>query len=182
MPKDHARKKALASLKEELGIKHADAIALLDHPDPDERQTLAEYLAEYIDINTYAEAVAYLEQERPLNELLCEKCGWTVRMVCPECPGCGCYNGRCSGWRHSEYQDEMDAATGDYDPDSGIYCEDCGAGSSSPYDDCTCYYDDEDEGQEHEAAPAPDPERVELPFPGGWGSSSGPFSTSGWSS
>ncbi|MFK0252069.1 hypothetical protein [Streptomyces sp. NPDC090445] len=24
-------------------------------------------------------------------------------MVCPDCPGCGCYTGRCSGWRHGEY-------------------------------------------------------------------------------
>ncbi|MFC8981028.1 hypothetical protein ACFU3J_08335 [Streptomyces sp. NPDC057411] len=65
MPKNHARKKALADIKDELGIKHTCAIALLDHPDADERAILERYLAEYIDINTYREAVDYLEQERP---------------------------------------------------------------------------------------------------------------------
>lgn len=142
MPKNHARKKALAALKDELGIKHACAIALLDHPDADERDTLVEYLETYVDINTYREAVDYLEQERndPRNQTLCETCGWTVGMVCPECPGCGCYNSQCSGWRHHEYQAEMDAATGEYDPDSDPYgCEECGAGGSGdPYGECVC--------------------------------------------
>ncbi|WP_030756644.1 DUF6292 family protein [Streptomyces sp. NRRL F-5135] len=64
MPKDHARKKALTDLKDELGIKHACAIALLDHPDIDERRLLVEYLAEYVDITTYREAVDYLRQEQ----------------------------------------------------------------------------------------------------------------------
>jgi hypothetical protein len=137
MPKDHARKKELAELKTLLGIKHADAVALLDHPDAGERTILCEYIEASSDINTYKAAVNYLERERndPRNQLLCETCGWTVGMVCPECPGCGCYNGRCSGWRHSEYQDEMDAATGEtreYDCDCGFYgsgfhCCECGA-------------------------------------------------------
>ncbi|WP_433860095.1 hypothetical protein [Streptomyces kronopolitis] len=175
MPKNHARKKALAGLKDELGIKHACAIALLDHPDPDERETLVEYLETYVDINTYREAVDWMRND-PRRQVLCETCGWSVAMVCPECPGCGCYDGRCSGWRHSEYQ----AAADDYDPDAGVYCRDCGAGSSSPYDECTCWEDDED--QEHEAVPAPSPERlVDLPSHGGWGSSSS-ASTSGWAS
>ncbi|MFF1284391.1 hypothetical protein ACFVY4_27065 [Streptomyces sp. NPDC058299] len=148
MPKNHARKKALADLKAELGIKHADAIALLDHPDADERETLVEYLEMYDDINTYREAVDYLTQEKndPLNQILCETCDWTVSMVCPECLGCGCYNSQCSGWRHEEYQAQMDAATGessDYDPNA---CYDCGAGGSgNPYEECTCY--DYDEGE-----------------------------------
>jgi hypothetical protein len=150
MPKNHARKKALADLKAELGIKHACAIALLDHPDPDERETLERYLAEYVDINTYREAVDYLEQERndPRNQTMCEKCGWTYGMICPECAeGCGCAHD-CTGWRHGEYTEP------DYDdPDRNVYCFDCGAGSSSPYDECTCYEDDA-EDQEHEAVPA----------------------------
>ncbi|MER5418174.1 hypothetical protein [Streptomyces virginiae] len=39
----------------------------------------------------------------------------------------------------------MRAATGDYDddPDSGVFCEECGAGGSSPYEECCCY-DEED--------------------------------------
>jgi len=140
MPKNHARKKALADLKDELGIKHACAIALLDHPDADERETLERYLAEYVDINTYREAVEYLRQEQnnPRNQLLCETCGWTNGMVCPECPGCGCYNDQCSGWRHHEYAHEDD----DYDPNG---CPECGAGGGDdPYGECCCY-DDEDE-------------------------------------
>jgi len=179
MPKDHARKNDLAHLKESLGIKHADAIALLDHPDADERARLCEYLEEYVDINTYREAVDYLTQQKndPRNQLLCGKCGWTVGMVCPECPGCGCYSDQCSGWRHHEYDDEPDYD----DPDHGVYCRECGAGSSSPYEECTCFEDD-DETQEREAVPTPSPEPRELAYPGGWGSSSGPFPNSGWGS
>ncbi|MGW3091575.1 hypothetical protein [Streptomyces sp. NPDC001108] len=140
MPKDHARKKALAAVKDELGIKHTDAIALLDHSDADERETLERYLAEYVDINTYKEAVDYLTQEKnnPRNQLLCETCGWTNGMVCPECPGCGCYNDQCSGWRHHEYADD--------DPDSDPYgCQECGAdGGGDPYGECCCYEDEEE--------------------------------------
>ncbi|MDX3232856.1 hypothetical protein [Streptomyces sp. ME19-01-6] len=182
MPKNHARKKALASFKNHLGVKHADAVALLDHPNPDEREMLVEYLETYVDINTYREAVDYLTQQKndPRNQILCEKCDWLVGMVCPECPGCGCYNDQCSGWRHDEYQAEMDAATGVYgDYDDGVYCPECGAGGSgNPYEECTCY-EDFDEDQEHEPAPVPGPELVELPSHGGWGSNSAPFPTSG---
>ncbi|WP_331765129.1 hypothetical protein [Nocardia sp. NBC_01388] len=66
---------------------------------------------------TWEEAQAVYDD--PRNQLLCGKCGWTVGMVCPECPGCGCYNGRCSGWRHWEYAD-----TEDEEP---FECEECGA-------------------------------------------------------
>ncbi|MGW3200128.1 hypothetical protein ACWDBD_37290 [Streptomyces sp. NPDC001118] len=142
MPKNHARKKALADLKDELGIKHACAIALLDHPDADERETLEQYLAEYVDINTYREAVDYLRQEQndPRNQVMCRDCGWTGGMACPECAkGCGCeYD--CTGWRH----EEMRAATGDYDYDPNA-CPECGAGGGGdPYGECCCY-DDEDQ-------------------------------------
>ncbi|MFJ6486607.1 hypothetical protein ACIQK6_41835 [Streptomyces sp. NPDC091682] len=145
MPKNHARKKALAALKDELGIKHACAIELLDHPDADEQDTLERYLAEYVDINTYAEAVDYLRQEQadPRNQVLCETCGWTNGMVCPECAkGCGCEY-QCTGWRH----EEMRAATGDYDEDSDRYgCEECGAGGGGdPYGECCCYEDDDED-------------------------------------
>ncbi|MFB7359701.1 hypothetical protein [Streptomyces gardneri] len=146
MPKNHARKKALADLKVELGIKHSCAIALLDHPDADEQGTLERYLAEYVDITTYKEAVDFLRREQDLNQVMCENCGWTFSMVCPECPGCGCYNGECSGWRHWEYQAQMDAATGEYGS-SSAHCDECGAGSSgNPYEECVCY-DEDEEGQ-----------------------------------
>ncbi|BBG20736.1 hypothetical protein RVR_P1122 (plasmid) [Actinacidiphila reveromycinica] len=140
MPKNHARKKALADLKDELGIKHADAIALLDHPDADERDTLVEYLETYIDITTYRDAVDYLRQEQndPRNQVMCKRCGWTNGMVCPECEeGCGCSVG-CTGWRHGDYD-------GDLDDDDPYGCPECGAGGSGdPYGECVCY-DDEDE-------------------------------------
>jgi hypothetical protein len=134
MPKNHARKNQLAVLKTELGIKHADAIALLDHPDAGERYALCEYLATYAGIDTYKDAVAYLEQERnePANQVLCEKCGWTIGMICPECSGCGCNNHLCTGWRHKEYADDDDPAA-EYDE----VCEECGGNPSTPYS-CEC--------------------------------------------
>lgn len=71
----------------------------------------------------------------PATQLLCEKCGWTVGMVCPQCPGCGCYNGRCSGWRHQEYLsgDERDELS------EAQRCDECGADTSlGSYDVCAC--------------------------------------------
>lgn len=83
---------------------------------------------------TWDEAEA--EHDDPANELLCETCGWTVGMVCPECPGCGCYNQLCSGWRHREYRhdDERDELAADAE------CGECGASLSKlgPYDFCDC--------------------------------------------
>jgi hypothetical protein len=71
----------------------------------------------------------------PANQLLCETCGWTLGMICPECPGCGCYTGQCSGWRHREYSsdDEQDERREDE------CCEECGADVSlGSYDECAC--------------------------------------------
>ncbi|MCY0947294.1 hypothetical protein [Streptomyces antarcticus] len=142
MPKDHARKKSLSTIKDSYGVKHTDAIALLESEDCEE---LCDLLATYSDVRTYQEAVTALQNRRddPRNQLLCEDCGWTVGDVCPECAkGCGCEYS-CSGWRHRE----MRAATGDYDeddPDNGVYCHECGAGSSSPYDECVCDCDEEE--------------------------------------
>lgn len=60
------------------------------------------------------EGISYTAARRhlqdPANQVLCEECGWTVAMICPECPGCGCYNAVCSGWRHEEYMDEDERA------------------------------------------------------------------------
>jgi hypothetical protein len=179
MPKNHARKNDLSHLKTSYGVKHTDAIALLEH-DVDERERLCQYLAEYIDITTYKDAVDYLRQEQadPRNQLLCETCGWTNGMVCPECPGCGCYNDQCSGWRHHEYAHDDE----DDDP-YGTGCRECGAGTNGdPYAECCCYEDDETQEQVPEVPPVPGPEARELVMPGGWGSSSGPFPGSGWRS
>lgn len=69
-------------------------------------------------------------REPRADDVLCERCGWTYGMICPEClPGCGCSRG-CSGWRHAEYNDG--APFGESDDDG---CE-CG-----PYPDgeCQCF-------------------------------------------
>jgi hypothetical protein len=36
---------------------------------------------------TFAQAEAVFDD--PANEPLCEVCGWTMGMICPECPRCG---------------------------------------------------------------------------------------------
>ncbi len=63
------------------------------------------------------DAVAYITD--PANQVACETCGWTNGMLCPECPGCGCYNSSCSGWRHRE--DPMDYEDREPEP-----CFNCG--------------------------------------------------------
>lgn len=144
MPKMHARKKQIAELKEQLCVKHTDAIKILG----DERaELICELIEEYADLNTYAETVAYIETS-PRFQILCEKCGWTLAMICPECPGCGCYNGQCSGWRHAEYAFEDDD-----EHDDPNACPECGAGGGGdPYGECYCY--DEDDQDEDEPAGA----------------------------
>ncbi|MFD4243272.1 hypothetical protein ACFWP3_16975 [Streptomyces sp. NPDC058525] len=63
-----------------------------------------------------------------LDDLLCETCGWTLRMLCSECgPGCGCSTG-CTGWRHSEYRQDEDDEPGDCGDDECEGCMEC-----SPY-------------------------------------------------
>ncbi|HEX6359494.1 hypothetical protein [Actinophytocola sp.] len=121
MPANHrgltraARRRAKA-----MGISHQKAY--------EDVQAIRELM--HVEDWTWDEAEAFYDD--PGNELLCEKCGWTVAMVCPECPGCGCYNGRCSGWRH-------DVAFDDGEPEEDIICEECGADASfNPYAECQC--------------------------------------------
>jgi hypothetical protein len=69
------------------------------------------------------------------NEVACETCGWTNAMLCPECPGCGCYNDQCSGWRHEEYMTDDERA----ELCEQERCEECGADVSlGSYDECVC--------------------------------------------
>jgi hypothetical protein len=82
---------------------------------------------------TYTEASEILAD--PANQLLCETCGWTLGMICPECPGCACYNGRCSGWRHGEYAHEDDR-----DPSEDA-CDECGGTFSLAGYDAGCLCD-----------------------------------------
>lgn len=82
---------------------------------------------------TWDEAEAIYDD--PANQVICDTCGWTAGMTCPECPsGCGCNNLTCSGWRHDEFmldeeREELNA------------CLDCGGDTTSPYG-CEC---DDDE-------------------------------------
>ncbi|MFI5638318.1 hypothetical protein ACIA8H_12975 [Streptomyces goshikiensis] len=52
-------------------------------------------------------------------------------MACPECAGCGCCNGRCSGWRHNEHKGDTDPAE-----DGEPFCEDDECGGC---EDCSLY-------------------------------------------
>ena len=137
MPKNHAHKKTLNEIKHDLNIKHTCAIALLAHPDEDEQDLLIDYLESFSDIRTYKQAVEHLRlvKDDPRHQTLCQTCGWAVSMICPECPGCGCYNGQCSGWRHHEYAQDDESQ----DSSSCDECDECGAGGSgNPYEECVC--------------------------------------------
>jgi hypothetical protein len=74
----------------------------------------------------YAEAVGFLTD--PANREMCEVCGWTWGMICPECSGCGC-DRYCTGWRHGEWGPEDDDRP-------GWECPECG-GDDSEYG-CQC--------------------------------------------
>lgn len=116
MTNDHARKESIREIMKATGTKRRQAAALLDQQDRDEREGTIVAIMNENDC-TREGAIAILDD--PRNEIMCEKCGWTYGMVCPECPGCGCYNGQCSGWRHHEYADD------EYDDQDGR-CPDCG--------------------------------------------------------
>lgn len=81
---------------------------------------------------TFAEAQAGYDD--PRNQVMCDKCGWTNGMVCPECPGCGCYNSQCTGWRHGEFMDDDERRERNE-------CPDCGGDMRNHYD-CRCHEDD----------------------------------------
>lgn len=124
MPKYHARAKAIGAIKTELGIKHTEATLVLDDP---RCEILCHYIAAR-GLSTYAQAVA--AAEAPENQLLCGRCGWTVAMKCPDCPGCGCYTGQCTNPRHDEYDS--------YTDDSEYGCPECGADGQGTYG-CSCF-------------------------------------------
>lgn len=50
---------------------------------------------------------------------MCHKCGWIYGTICPECPGCGCFSGECSGWRHGELMDEDERRERNERPECG---------------------------------------------------------------
>jgi hypothetical protein len=92
MPATRTRNRDLARATREL-MKH--------RPDATYTACRAE-LVEFLDGTDYTPAEAVRIMTDPANELLCETCGWTAGMTCPECAGCGCSEG-CTGWRHQEY-------------------------------------------------------------------------------
>jgi hypothetical protein len=77
---------------------------------------------------TYQEAEAVYDD--PTNEILCQRCGWTVGMVCPECSGCGCNNLICTGWRHEEHMTDEEL-------EQLNECPECGGDTRSRYS-CEC--------------------------------------------
>jgi hypothetical protein len=125
MPQDtRARTRAIRDRMAAAGERYTQAAAALDAPFEPGLLSISERMQETGD--SYAEAVAFLED--PANREMCDRCGWTYGMACPECPGCGCYTGRCTGWRHGEFDAGLD-------DDSGSYCAECGANS---HYECTC--------------------------------------------
>lgn len=128
MPTDHARKKTVRRIQRTYGVSYTDAVAIERDP---RMEAICDVLSS-ADVRTHAGALAVLDD--PLNQTLCEECGWIVAWVCPECPGCGCYSGQCSGWRHAE----VSAMYGDDDPEEAMGCDECGSGSGGPYDECMC--------------------------------------------
>ncbi|MCZ4124967.1 hypothetical protein [Streptomyces sp. H39-S7] len=97
MPKDHARKTQLASLKTTYGVKHVDAIALLDHPDAQERTLLCQLIASHRDVTTYRDALARHEQYRAAAAVFYEDwddldgcdCGYATEEGRFHCCDCG---------------------------------------------------------------------------------------------
>ncbi|AUY48316.1 hypothetical protein [Streptomyces sp. CB01881] len=102
MPKNHARKSALAAIKSTYKLTHTDAIALLDHPDTAERVLLYDIFEGYKNITTYKAAVELLEQQRNARDSAttdehdddlvafdfgCEGCGYLIEGF--HCCDCG---------------------------------------------------------------------------------------------
>lgn len=107
MPINHTRKTRLAALKTAYGVKHADAIALLDHPDAGERELLCELIVTYRDVTTYKDALDCLALHRsdprwpvPADDDadLCPRCRFgDGRRHCCECGAGIDYDCVCGG-------------------------------------------------------------------------------------
>lgn len=72
------------------------------------------------------------------NTIMCEVCGWTWGMICPECAkGCGCET-RCTGWRHNEFANAYEADPAEFE----VHCPDCGGSYDSRHGpdgyNCSC--------------------------------------------
>lgn len=95
---------ALRKLVEPVRLKRHDALKILAHDD--ETQTLlVDAITTYQGVTSYISALQVIKTE-PRYKMLCETCGWSLVMICPECSkGCGCETG-CTGWRHRDYADD----------------------------------------------------------------------------
>lgn len=104
MTANHARANAVARLQEAVApvrLKRHDALKILAD---ERRDVLVDIINEYAGVTTYSDAVHIIDTD-PRYRTLCERCGWTLAMICPECPeGCGCATD-CTGWRHANYSD-----------------------------------------------------------------------------
>ncbi|MET7363162.1 hypothetical protein ABZS76_32660 [Streptomyces sp. NPDC005562] len=101
----HALANDIKALRERVAparLKRHDAMKILT----DEHQDLlVDAINTFQGVYSYAAAKAVVDTE-PRYQLLCKRCGWTLAMICPECPqGCGCESG-CSGWRHGGFVEE----------------------------------------------------------------------------
>lgn len=140
MTSQRARKKAIRSLMAEKDITYTAAAELLDAtttaPAAISTRDDEDWITELMEGNGWSREEAITFADDPGNETLCNRCGWTVSMVCPECAeGCGCAVG-CSGWRHAEWGGDDD------DENSGNYCAECG-GDFMYRCDCPDYEDDD---------------------------------------
>jgi hypothetical protein len=133
----------------------------VDHARKNEIRKLRTEYAEHGVTLTHTEAAELVADSS--RQVLCWTCGWTMTMMCPECPGCGCYNGRCSGWRHQEYMHEDERAElaacvecgGDLDSGYGCDCEPYDGLSSAAQDEDD--EPDEDDFYDPDDYPEPDP-------------------------
>jgi hypothetical protein len=89
-------------------------------------------IRELADENDWSFEDAQTWYDDPANQQMCEVCGWTYGMVCPECAkGCGCSVG-CSGWRHREYRHEDDEVEDEWECECGAHPYNNGYGCVCP--------------------------------------------------
>lgn len=99
MPRNHARKNALAHLKGRYGVRHTDAIALLESED---RESLCFLLAVHPNVTTYREAVDVMAANR--------RSHYEEYDPTP-CPECGSEDGGPYGTCVCYYDDAEDEAS-----------------------------------------------------------------------
>lgn len=145
MPRSN-RKLTRETRKRQQGASYARTrTAVLEHASAEQARRDAERIARRValgevDAPEAVEAIKEIAREHgtsydaaeawydaPENQVMCEDCGWTFAMVCPECAGCGCDHS-CTGWRHRDYGlDDDDDDVDRYETD----CPECGGSYDS---------------------------------------------------